>query len=267
MRSSFKGILKYLIYIFIAGWMFLLGIVVGRGTSPVKFDTQKFQERLESIAKERGKEKGHDSKKINLEFFGALNHPIPTEGMPSLKKPKEIIPKKEDQASVAKEGVKEGVKEGIPVKTSLKKITFNNQDPKSDSGNGVKQNFKESKAPDPVPVPGPAVPKIIPPKKVATAKSVDATAKPVDMAAQKVNEKGIYTIQIAAYKNVKDAVTQMAQLEKKGFTSYRVKTIIKGETWYRIRTGSFLTFAQAKLFIEKLKQARVKAMIIKKEQP
>ncbi|MCK5836987.1 MAG: hypothetical protein KAH09_06940 [Desulfobacula sp.] len=47
---SFKRILKYLIYTFIAGWMFLLGIMVGRGTSPVTFDTQKFQKRLEAIA-------------------------------------------------------------------------------------------------------------------------------------------------------------------------------------------------------------------------
>ena len=250
---SFKGILKYLIYIFIAGWMFLLGIVVGRGTSPVKFDTIKFQERLESIAKEYGKEKDQVSqKKMNLEFFGALNHPIPTEGMPSLKKRKEIIPKKEDQVPI--------VKEGIPVKTSLKKTTFKKQETKSDSGNVVKQNFKESKVPGSAsgPASGPAVTKIVPPKKMTTA-------KPVDTAEKQVKEKSIYTIQIAAYKNFKDAVTHMAQLEKKGFTSYRVKTTIKGETWYRIRTGSFSTFAQAKLFIEKLKQARIKAMIIKKD--
>ncbi len=45
----FKGVLKYIIYIFIGGWLFLLGVMAGRGTSPVTFETQGFQERLRPL--------------------------------------------------------------------------------------------------------------------------------------------------------------------------------------------------------------------------
>jgi len=47
---SSKGILKALVFILIAGWMFLLGVMVGRESSPVKFDTAEFQKRLGVIA-------------------------------------------------------------------------------------------------------------------------------------------------------------------------------------------------------------------------
>ena len=48
--KSFKGLFKYLVFFVIASWMFILGIIVGRGSAPVTFDTTKFQTRLESIA-------------------------------------------------------------------------------------------------------------------------------------------------------------------------------------------------------------------------
>ena len=78
-------------------------------------------------------------------------------------------------------------------------------------------------------------------------------------------KQGEYTIQIAAYKNFKDAVTQMATLEKKGFSSYRVKGQKEGVTWYRIRTGSFATRDEAKKIKEKLDKAGINSMIIKRD--
>ncbi|MFH2092001.1 MAG: SPOR domain-containing protein [Pseudomonadota bacterium] len=252
MRSTLKGILKYLIYMFIAGWMFLLGIVVGRGTSPVKFDTQKFQDRLESIVQAQGKQKGRTTKKMDLEFFGALDHPIPTEGAFSSQQTKEIIPGKESHIPV--------IEGSLPFKTSLKASTVKNQDvqkpepkkpeikkPETKEPGLKAQELKTSEA-----------------KASGTQKTEDKTPLAPEPASGKA---GQYTIQIAAYKDFKDAVTQMAQLEKKGFAAYRVKTIINGVTWYRIRTGAFSDYDQAKLFNERLKKARINAMIIKKDNP
>ena len=202
---SFKGILKYLIYIFIAGWMFLLGIMVGRGSSPVNFDTRKFQKRLATIANEYGKKKGAP-KKIDLKFYDVLDNPVPEEGVAPGKKHLEIIPKK--QVPVTME---------IPVlKTSRKKQTFK--------------------------------------KKGHTVKPEIEIRQP----------KGTYTIQVAAYKDFKDAVTQMASLAAKGFSPYRVKGQKDGITWYRIRIGSFATYEEAKKFKEKLNKARINSLIIKR---
>jgi len=224
---SFKGSLKYLIYLFIAGWMFLLGIMVGRGSSPVTFDTQKFQKRLEIIAKEFGEKKGVQ-KKINLKFYDVLDHPVPEERVPPKNKPLEIIPKKET-ITIAGE---------IPVKTSRKKQTFKKKP------NKAKIRIKELK---------PVKTKTRPPEQLP------------DKLIDKKVSKGKYTIQIAAYKEFKDAVTQMTILEKKGFSSYRVRGQKEGVTWYRIRTGSFATYDEAKKIKEKLKKAKINSMIIKKE--
>ncbi|MEE8432729.1 MAG: SPOR domain-containing protein [Candidatus Desulfatibia sp.] len=37
------------LFFFACGWMFVLGILVGRGTAPVQFDTKKLQEELASL--------------------------------------------------------------------------------------------------------------------------------------------------------------------------------------------------------------------------
>jgi SPOR domain len=211
----FKGILKYLIYLFIAGWMFLLGIMVGRGTSPVIFDTQKFQKRLEIIANEFGGEKEIRAK-MDLTFYDDLDKPVPEEGAPSKYKPLEIIPKKE-----MPEKEKIVVPDAIPLKTSLKKQTF----------------------------------------------KLTATSTKQDIGSENAlkTDQGKYTLQIAAYKEFKDAVSQMADLEKKGFSSYRVRGQKQGVTWYRIRTGSFANFDEAEKFKERLSKAKVNSMIITKD--
>lgn len=192
--------------------MFVLGIMVGRGTAPVEFDTKKFQKRLAAIANESG-EKKRVQKKINLKFYDALDKPVPEEHEPSENNSLEIMPKKEIAVTSA-ENVEHKIKRKL---ATLKK--------KAD--------------------------------KVKTDNKADKTVK---------KEKGRYTIQIAAHKNFKDAVSHMALLEKKGFSSYRVKGQKEGTTWYRIRTGPFATFAEAEKFQEKLEKAKIKSIILKKGQ-
>lgn len=237
---SFKGILKYLVYIFIAGWMFLLGIMVGRGTSPVTFDTEKFQKRLAVIANEFGS-KTKTREKIDLKFYDVLDDPVAEEeGAPPTKKPLEIIPKKEETATAEK----------IPLKTSRKKQTFKPLENIAETEIKIQQTSKaENLATDEIKI------------KPAVLEKVKTPEPIVD----KAISKGNYTIQVAAYKEFKDAITQMAVLEKKGFTSYRVRAQKDGVTWYRVRTGSFETYDDAKKYMEKLNQAKIKAMIIKRD--
>lgn len=234
--TPFKGILRYFLYIGIAGWMFFLGIMVGRGSSPVKFDTQKFQKRLETIAGEFGEKKGV-REKINLKFYDVLDHPVAEENIPSPKKTLEIVPKKETTTT-----------DKIPLKTSRKKQTFKPR------GNTAKTDRKTSEQ-----------------SKPKNTKSVEIKSNPIRLkktgetgrSTDKKTPKGSYTIQMAAFKNVKDAVAQMVVFKKKGFDSYRVTGEKNGVTWYRIRTGSFTTYDAAKKFNEKLNKAKINSMIIK----
>ncbi len=197
-----------------------MGIMVGRGTSPVTFDTNKFQKRLEIIAREFG-EKKEIKKKMDLTFYNALEKPAAEESESSKSKPLEnktleIIPKKQipEEETIA-------IPDIIPLKTSRKTLTF-------------KQVTRNTLADE----------------------EADSLSK---------KEQGEYTIQVAAYNQFGDAVSQMATLKKKGFSSYWVKGQKQGKTWYRIRIGFFQTHDDAEKIKEKLNKANIKAMIIKRD--
>lgn len=111
---SLKGILKYTIYLFIAVWLFVLGIMVGRGNSPVSFDTRRFQARLEKIANEFGRSDA-EKEKIELKFYNVLDQPVTEENIPA--------------AVAAGEGAapapgKPETPETVAQKTSTKRRTF-----------------------------------------------------------------------------------------------------------------------------------------------
>jgi len=214
---SIKGIKKYAVYLFIAGWMFVLGIMVGRGSAPVTFDTQPFQKRLETIVDRFG-QKQDSRQKVELTFYDVLDRPALEEGE-TLGSVQEILPGK-----VSPVPVEEGDE-----KISKKRMTLAHR-----TGDFAPEN---------------------PPEPVAVQKPEKNPAP----------ASGRYTVQVAAYRQLKDAVAQSAILEKKGVSSYRVTAEKDGETWYRVRSGSFHTHADAAAFKQKLDQIGIQSMILKKE--
>ncbi len=223
---SFKGIRKYLIYACIAGWMFFLGVVVGRGTSPVTFDTKEFSKRLEKIANVPGPKK-EVSKKVDFKFYEDLDNSTTQEKLTSKNPIPANIPEKETVKEPPREPVKEAVKE-------IAKETR-------------KETAKEvKKAPVKEPV------------KEIKKESLKEPAK-------EVKKEPPYTIQIAAYKSFQEAVSKMAALEEKGFSSYRVKGEKDGIAMYRVKIGPFETYEAAKEFKIRLDKAKIDAMIMKRE--
>lgn len=241
---SFSGILKYSIYLFILGWMFFLGIMVGRGNSPVTFDIQNFQDRLQTIASEFG-HKNDGPKKIELKFYDSLEQHSTEEGSVA-KQTSEIIPEKESDSN----------RREVQAKTSLKKQTYN------PNINVVKAKPTEVKKQLLKPTPIKEKPVKTDSVKAEPVKTEPVKPKPEEI---KQSESGRYTIQIAAYKEFKDAVAQMSILEKKGFSSYQQKALKNGIAWYRVRIGSFNTYDDAKKFKVRLDKAKINSMIIKKE--
>ncbi len=226
----------------------MLGILVGRGTSPVTFDTEKFQKRLAVIAKEYGyKKEIAKQEKVELQFYKVLAKPVQEEEPVTERSAKKGPGKTKKRSEVIPEKVVD-VSDEIPVKKSRKQETFKRSVKKINSGPKISIARKEKeKVRVETKKPEPKVQKEIkkePPEK----KSVD----------------GNYTIQIAAYKDFKDAVSHMANLEKKGFTSYRIKAQKDGQTWYRVRSGLFTTKELADRYLKKLKQAKINGMVIKR---
>lgn len=241
--------------------MFFLGIIVGRGTSPVTFDTKEFSKKLEKIANVPIQKK-EVSKKVDLKFYEDLDHPLAQERVTAKNSPSANISVKEPVKEPAKEPVKEIKKE--PVKEPEKK--FKKESVKEPEKEVKKEPVKES------------VKKLT--KDVAKESEKLPVKEPVKEAVQDIGEaktevekkifnegltKGSYTIQIAAYKSFQDAVSEMAALEEKGFSTYRVRGEKDGVTWYRVRIGPFDTYDAAKEFKTRLDKTKIDAMIMKRE--
>jgi DedD protein len=80
---------RYLLLFFLAAWMFVLGLLVGRGTAPLHFDTQALQKKLltlrDAMAKKERAEvekavRGEDQR-APLEFYEALKKDGPDTGV------------------------------------------------------------------------------------------------------------------------------------------------------------------------------------------
>ena len=238
-------------------WMFALGVLVGRGSSPVSFDTRGFQARLEAIALEHGLQE-KNGEKVDLKFYDALNQPVRHEIKGRKEGTGEIVPGRERPAAVSVLPVE--AEDAVPVKIGKKQSSINRERLKKEAMVQPRKTADSGSTADSV--------KVM--KTAALAKKIPRpdSKPPAPGTGEKAGmpvKPGRYTIQVAAYKAFKDAVSQMAALEKKGIVSYRVKGEKNGAVWYRVRTGSFLDYKSAKLRLETLKQAKVDGMIIKKE--
>lgn len=252
MSMSFQSVLKYGVYVFIGAWMFLLGIMVGRGTAPVTFDTRGFQERLQDIVSASEKDRGIRDLdgKIVLHYYDALNEaagaeemtipvfPEDAEDTPAdIQTPSGMLsePENKDDALHQTLAADEGGPDGaVPVKYSKKAATLNSvtapgERPAGPPGTGVEKTASSS---------GPV---------------------------KEVDPSGRYTIQVAAFQSFMDAVTQMTLLDEKGFAATRTTKRIDDVTWYRVRVGTFATRDAAAQYLSRLNQAGINGMIIIKD--
>ncbi len=252
--------------------MFGLGVLVGRGSSPVLFETRPFQEHLGQMVQTlSGKQP--EKKKLDLEFYDRLDEPVSYPGKGKADNSEEITPAPETgkTASITPVSYNPQV-DAIPVKRSRKLATwhqagqggFNGGSPVSPSPKSVLLKTK-TKAGDKQTVSQPAPGGVK--TKIQTGKKTEAVHNETspDTGNPPAPVHGAYTIQVASYKTLDDALAQMVLLNKKGIDSYRASVKINGQTWYRVRIGSFASHKAAGARLEKLVASGVNGMVIKKE--
>ena len=192
--------------IFVSAWMFVLGVLVGRDTVPVKFDIEKLQKELvalkEAVIKKEQKLFKIDSdgigNKIDFGFYEAL---------------KETKKYNNSNADIS----------GIQETKDLSDTTLK-----------VKKNLGSN-----------------------TAKASKARQKD-----KKETNKNL-TIQVASFKDSKDADELVAKLGKRGYPAYRTSSNIpeKG-IWHRVRTGYFKDKAEAGSILNKLKKEKYRPILV-----
>ena len=222
-RRAIAGWLAVLF--FICAWMFAVGVLVGRGTAPIKFDISELQKKLE-IAGKGSKQKDLGSPieqpesikdKTDLDFYEALRDGR-DDAKIAPKPPEPVINKKVDAQPPPEEKPSRSVKESLKKKTISRKM--------------VKAGVEAT--------PGESAKTAEPPKN-----EPEDAAKPADKP---------YAIQVAAFREDKDADKLVAELKKIGFPAYRaIGRVPDHGIWYRVRVGEYSSKAEAAPILSKLK--------------
>lgn len=231
--------------------MFFLGILVGRGTAPVSFDTRSFQASLARIADDSERQEKTFERPV-LDFYEVLKSPMLSTTVKAQEE-KEL-----SQAKNLTQGERVAQGEILPVtadahgdgkgspllKKSLKGLTFKSK--------SVAARNREDVSPDTLPD--------------LENKVVRTVVKKGEKILEPGVENGEYTIQIAAYKNISDAMDEIARLKAKGITSYKTMGRVGDNIWHRVRTGSFKDMDSAQKRLGLLAGHGVKGMILNKKE-
>lgn len=228
MHISRKGMLVWGgLIVFVAGWMFVLGIMVGRGMAPVNLEVGKLEKELADLkAKMLAQEKAKVEAKISGE-----DGDLPELGYP------------EALTSAKKEEPFKSLPKSPPVKARPA--------PKP----AGKSKVEPKPAPKPKSKPAPVV-KPTPPAK-------PKSAPPPKPAPRTVVQKGRFSIQVAAVQNAQSAEQLAAKLRKQGYRAYRLRSEVAGKgVWYRVRVGAFEDRGEANRVLAKLKADNFNGMVI-----
>ena len=228
---SRKSIAGWLGVIFIlCAWMFVVGLLVGRGTAPVKFKVDGLQTKLEVSRQDfKNKQTGraHDGSEIvkdktKLDFYEALPEDRDDTKIDE-KKSTRVINKKVETLPTKKSPPTAGVK--ATQKSTPQKQTDQKIGPKK------KQPGKQP---------------------VAAKSEAQPTGK-------------VYTVQVAAFKAEKDANHLVEKLKNKGYAAYRTISKVQGKgIWFRVRVGNYKSRAKARATKQKLGKAGLKPIVVER---
>lgn len=218
----------------VSAWMFLLGILVGRGTAPLHFEFDSLQKELIALRDEDAAEAQRrlriDTESLSgqpeLGFHEALKESDESEGIAG----KPVVSAQETEtASKPIENKTPLVTKGpLPSKAEVK----------------ADRNPSSSSAKKP-------------------AEKAPSDGKPMDTAATSPGGEGKFTVQVASFREAEDADRLVAALKKKHYPAYRIAGIIPDKgIWHRVRVGGFDSSAAAKAMVKKLKSDRITAFVV-----
>ena len=212
-------------------WTFFVGVLVGRGTAPVKFDMEKLGQDLHALREQVQHQQARQleaysaavENKSNMDFYEDLKQPGDDPAIdPNLTRtpPQPTIG---PAAPAPAEGQDPPAPSGVPVKRRMAGL----------------QSKKKAAVHKPAPTPSP------PPR----------TASPASA--------GTLTLQVASLQDAKTADEMVARLRKEGYSAHRTSVTIPGKgRWYRIQVGRFSDREQAAKTIQALESKGLKPILV-----
>ncbi|MDM8522572.1 SPOR domain-containing protein [Desulfococcaceae bacterium HSG8] len=263
--SFFKRFAKWWLLFFYSAWVFVLGILVGRETSPVKFDTRKLQKELTILRETVTKE---EQRRLELEREFLLYDRSQDFAFYDKLKTSEadrISPRADAKSEPPENGDRE------PYKPLGEEKSENNDRnaPRPEKTAKIKKSPQEEKIRIPEAAPkikkkSPQEEKIrIPePTRKAEKKEKPKAARTERASKSAAPERDI-TIQVASFRKSEDADRMKARLKKKGYAAYVASGEIPGKgVFYRVRVGYFRTRAEGRITRNRLKREKFKTFFI-----
>jgi len=224
---------RYVAIVLIAAWMFGLGVLVGRGTAPVKFDIQKLTRELEDLIAADLKKQlepveldtAETKTKTKLEFYEELKKSGPIAPGPPprnvSRQPKETQPP--DNSSHAEDSSPLEQKEPTAATAAKKSVT--KPVGQSEGGNPRSAN-------------------------AAADRPLGSTRN--------------VTIQAASLKDLGEADAMVKKLKARGYPAYKTIALVPGKgIWFRIRVGRYSSRDAAGDVARKLKKEGYRPILIK----
>ena len=221
--------------LFVAAWMFVLGIIVGRYATPVDFDPKRIEKELAELRaaeiqkeKERLKAEAKALYDMDLDFYEDLKRPVfaalPRASTSPAEDPMDASPAPPTEIKRS-----QSTKHNAPARQERKVVSPAPAIPRT-------------------PASAPSEPKPATPK-LATQKSPEpAPAKPR-------NETGQFAIQVASFVAASDADRTVVMLKRRGyFGAYRTEDNVPGlGKRYRVRIGQFRDSTSAREVLTQLR--------------
>jgi DedD protein len=224
-----KGLIIWAaLFFFFAGWMFVLGILVGRGTAPVTLDMDRLEKELialksaliEKESSQLDNASGQpDKPAAELGFYEALKQTKPAPDF-----------KVESSRPVPK------LVETLPVPAAIPA--------RPSEQSALKEVLKDEKP--------------------ASTAQDDTTDKTAGSAGIPEIKAGGYTVQVAAFKNPANSSRMVTDLREKGFPAYQIQTGSDegGSTLHRVRVGAFDNRQSAEAMLAQLHRQAVKGVLV-----
>lgn len=227
------GLVRWGVIFLVSAWMFLLGVLVGRGTAPFHFEFKNLQKELIALRDQESAEARRrlriDAESLDsqpeLAFHEALKHSEQSEGI-------------DRQPPLPEERTEPAPK---PVENKTPLVSKGTLPPKI-----------ERKAPS---APPPPAARAAAEKRASEPKTEAAVVSP--------GGEGKFTVQVASFRQADDADRLVATLKEKHYPAYRIAGIIPDKgIWHRVRVGGFDSSAAAKAMVKKLKSDRITAFVV-----
>ncbi len=220
----------------LCGTMFFIGVMVGRGTAPVHFDTRSFQEKLADLVD--NEDKKNPPEKMALDFYKELKKKVPTDFSLSddVLEAAEVVPSHGGGLLIVEDEPVD-VEGPIPIKKGLKRITRR------------------------------AIPQNVIPDLEGTMQGRGPEVQgvrdnPPEMIPTTSQPRGGYTIQISSFRQLADAIERMETLKVKGFMPHRALALVNGKMWHRVRVGKFFDTFSAEKTLKELEVRGIYGIIV-----